>query len=94
VGNTLTLNIFQKLDHCFTVTVFFIVLQEVADSESRFIFTDITVGAYDSQWDGTFSASTLYHILKDFKYTLLKSTVLMKEEQKCLLSSLVIRLIL
>ena len=49
-----------------------ILLQEVADSESRFIFTDITVGAYGNQCDGTFSASTLYHILKDFKSTLLK----------------------
>ena len=47
-------------------------LQEVADSESRFIFTDITVGAYGNECDGTFSASTLYHILKDFKSTLLK----------------------
>jgi len=50
------------------------VLQKVTDSESRFIFTDITVGAYDNQWDGAFSASTLYHILKDFKSTLLKPT--------------------
>ena len=46
--------------------------QEVADSESRFIFTDITVGAYGNQCDGTFSASTLYHILKDLKSTVLK----------------------
>jgi len=48
-----------------------IVLQGVADSESRFIFVDI--GAYGKQSDGgTFSASTLYHFLEDFESTLPK----------------------
>jgi hypothetical protein len=46
-----------------------IVLQGVADSESRFIFID--TGAYGKQSDGgTFSASTLYHFLEDFESTL------------------------
>jgi hypothetical protein len=45
------------------------VLQGVADSESRFIFIDM--GAYGKQNDGgTFSASTLYHFLEDFESTL------------------------
>ena len=49
-----------------------VVLQSVADSESRFILIDI--GAYGKQSDGyTFSASTLYHFLEDFETTLPKS---------------------
>ena len=41
-------------------TVFPVILQDVADSESRFIFIDI--GAYVKESDGgTLSASTLYH---------------------------------
>ena len=54
-------------------TIFFfpVVLQGVADYESRFIFIDI--GAYGKQSDGgTFSASTLYHSLEDFESTLPK----------------------
>ena len=46
-----------------------VVLQGVADSESRFIFVD--VGAYGKQSDGgTFSASTLFHFLEDFESVL------------------------
>jgi len=45
-------------------TMFSVVLQDVADSESRFIFID--KGAYDKQsYGGTFSASTLYHFSED-----------------------------
>ena len=52
-------------------TIFSVVLQGVADSESRFIFIDI--GAYGKQSDGgTFSASKLYHFLEDFESTLAK----------------------
>ena len=37
--STFALNVLQKLDHCFTIkNKFFIVLQVVADSESRFVF--------------------------------------------------------
>jgi len=50
-----------------------LVLQGVADSESRLIFIDI--GAYGKQSDGgTFSASTLCHFLEDFESTLPKPT--------------------
>jgi len=50
---------------------FFIVLQAVADSESRFVFIDI--GANGKQSDGgTFFGSTLYHFLEDFESTLTK----------------------
>ena len=54
-------------------TIFFspIMLQGVADSESRFIFIDL--GAFGKQKDGgTFSASTIYHFLEDFESTLPK----------------------
>jgi hypothetical protein len=45
------------------------VLKCVADSESRLIFTDI--GVYGKQSDGgIFSASNLYHVLKDCESTL------------------------
>ena len=44
-------------------------LQGVANSESRFIFTD--TGDYGKQSVGDiFSASTLYHFLKDCESTL------------------------
>ena len=50
---------------------FFILLQDVADSESRFFLIDI--GVYGKQSDsGTFSASTLYHLLEDLESTLSK----------------------
>jgi len=59
------------LDHCLTNFLFSVVLQGVADSESRFIFIDI--GAYDKQSDGgTFSASTFYHFFEDSESTLPK----------------------
>jgi len=49
---------------------FSLVLQDVADSESR---SDI--GAYGQQSDGgTFSGSTLYHFLEDLESTLPKPT--------------------
>jgi len=53
-------------------TIFFsVVLQGVADSESRIIF--IHIGAYGKQSDGgTFSASTLYHFLEDSESALPK----------------------
>ena len=57
----------------FTITnsFFSLVLQGIADSESKFIFIDIS--AYGKQSDGgTFSASTLYHFLEDFESTLPK----------------------
>jgi len=51
---------------------FSILLKDVIDSESRFIFIDI--GAYGKQSDGgTFSASTLYHFLERCESTLPKS---------------------
>lgn len=50
-------------------TFFSIVLQGVADSESRFISIDI--GAFGKQRDGgKFSGSTLFHFLEDLKSTL------------------------
>jgi hypothetical protein len=50
---------------------FSIVLQGVADSESRFIF--INIGAYGKQSDcGKFSASTVYHFLEGSESTLQK----------------------
>ena len=67
------LNVLQKLHHCFTITnsFFSIVLQCVADSESRFIF--IYIGAYGKQSDDcTFSASNLYHFSEDCESTLPK----------------------
>ena len=50
--NAFALNVLQKLDHCVTITdnSFITVLHDVADSESRFIFTD--TGAYGRQSDG------------------------------------------
>jgi hypothetical protein len=49
-------------------------LQGVANSESRFIFTD--TGDYGKQSDGdTFSASTLHHFLKDCESTLPKPVI-------------------
>ncbi|GFG28573.1 hypothetical protein Cfor_11699 [Coptotermes formosanus] len=52
-------------------TVFSIVLEDIADSERRFIFID--VDTYGKQSDGgTFSASTLYHFLEDSESTLPK----------------------
>ena len=54
--------------------LFYVALQGVADSENRFIFTD--VGAYGKQSDGgTFSGFIFYHFLEDFKYTLAKPVV-------------------
>jgi len=67
------LNVIQKLDHCFANYNFFfsVVLQSVANSESRFIF--INISAFDKQSDGgTFSGSTLYHFLEDLESTLPK----------------------
>jgi len=50
---------------------FSVVLQGLADSESRFIF--INIGAFGKQSDGgTFSGSTLYHFLEDSESTLPK----------------------
>jgi hypothetical protein len=72
---------------------FSIVLQGVADSESRFIFTD--KGVYGKQSDGgTFSASTLYHFLEDSKSTLPSLQILGVLEQKCPSSSLEMKPIL
>jgi len=69
--STFTLNVLQKLDHCFTITNFSVVLQGVTNSESRFIFID--TGDYGKQSDGDkFSASTLYHFLVDCESTLPK----------------------
>jgi hypothetical protein len=68
--STFALNVLQKLDHCFTITNYFfsVVLQDVADSESR-----LDIGPYGQQSDGgTFSGSTLYHFLKDLEPTLPK----------------------
>ena len=46
-----------------------LVLQGLADSESRLIF--INIGAFGKQSDGgTFSGSTLYHFLEDLESTL------------------------
>ena len=50
---------------------FSVVLQGLADSESKFIF--INIGAFGKQSDGgTFSGSTLYHFLEDSESTLPK----------------------
>jgi len=50
------------------------ILQGVADSESKFILTD--VGAYGKQSDGgTFPGSILYHFLDNFQSTLAKPAV-------------------
>jgi hypothetical protein len=65
------INVLQKVDHYFTITnnSFSIVLQGVADFESRFIF--IAGGDYGKQSDGgTFSTSTLYHFLEESEFTL------------------------
>jgi len=86
--STPALNVLQKLGHCFTITVFSVVLQGVTDSE-RFIFIDI--GAYGQQSDGTFSASALYHLLKGSESTLPNLASFREVEQKCLSSSLVMR---
>ena len=74
IGSTFALTVLHKLDQCFTITNnFFVVLQGVADSESRFIFIDI--GANGKQSDGgTFSGSTLYNFLEDFESALPKPT--------------------
>ena len=74
---------------------FSVVLQDAIDSESRFIFIDI--GAFGKQRDGsTFSGSTLYLYTSwktwDVPYQSLQ--VLTEVEQKCLSSSLGMRLIL
>jgi len=69
--STFALNVLQKLDHCFTITIFFVVSQCITDSESRFIF--IGIGGYGTQSDGgTFSASTLYYFMENFESTLPK----------------------
>jgi len=63
-----TLNVLQKLDHCFINHKQFLsmVFQGAADSESRFVFID--KGAYGKQSDGdTFSAFTFCHFLEDFQ---------------------------
>ena len=75
-GMHIHIKYFPKAGSLFYSYIFFsTVLQEVAYCESRFIFMDITVGTYGNQCDGTFAASTLYHILKDFKSTLLKPAI-------------------
>ena len=57
-----------SLFYNYNYNFFSVVLQSVADSESRFIFIDI--GAYGKQSDGdTLSASTLYQFLEDFEST-------------------------
>jgi hypothetical protein len=61
--------------------IFSLVLRGAADSESRFIFTDIDT--YGKQNDGgTFSGSTFYHFLEDFGSTLPK--LASSERRKCL----------
>ena len=66
--STFALNDLQKLGHCFTITnnfFFCVVLQGVADFESRFIF--IYIRAFGKQSDGgdTFCGSTLCNFLED-----------------------------
>ena len=74
-------------------TFFSVVLQGVADSESRFIFIDI--GAYGKQSDGgTFSASTLYRFLEDFESTFPKPASFEGSGSEMPSSSLVMRSIL
>jgi hypothetical protein len=69
--STFALNVLQKLDHCFTITIFFVVSQCIANSESGFIF--IGIGGYGKQSDGgTFSAFTLYYFIQNFESTLPK----------------------
>jgi len=60
--STFALNVLRKLDHCFTVEVFFLYYYMVADSESRIIFVDIGVCGKQSD-RGIFFTSTLYHFL-------------------------------
>ena len=69
--NTFVLSVLQKLDQCFTITniSFSVVLQGIADFESRFILID--TGASGKQSDGgTFSGSILCHFLEDSESTL------------------------
>ena len=90
--STFALNVLQKLDHCFTITVYFIVLQGVADSE-RIIFIDI--GAYGKQSDrGTLFASTLYHFLEDFESTIPKPASFEGSGTGCISSSSVMKPVL
>jgi hypothetical protein len=40
--STFALNVLQKLDHCFKITIFFVVSQGITDTASRLIFIDIS----------------------------------------------------
>ena len=62
-----TVNVLQKLDHCFInrKQFSFMAFQGVAGSERRFVFMD--KGAYGKQSDGdTFSAFTFCLFMEDF----------------------------
>ena len=70
-GKRIRIKCLTKAGSLFYNYSFFIVLQAVADSESRFVFIDI--GANGKQSDGgTFFGSTLYHFSEDFESTLTK----------------------
>jgi len=61
------INVLQKLDHCYTITIFFYCVTR----RRRFILKD--TGAYGKQSDfGKFSASTVYHFLEGPEFTLPK----------------------
>jgi len=66
-------NVLQKLAPYFTITnnFFFVVLQAVADSESKFIFVDTGACGKDSD-GGTLAASASYRFLEDFESALPK----------------------
>jgi len=87
------LNVLQKPGHYITIRIFSVLLQGVADSESRFIFIDIS--AYGKQLMLVHFLLLLYITSWKVLNLLYQSLQVLREvEHKCLSSSFVMRPIL
>jgi len=88
MGSTFALNVLQKMDHTFKITIFFLViLYGPADSERRYSFIDI--GALVSKFMVLHFLVLLYITSwKTWNLSCLSQQVLREVEQKCLSPSL------